>query len=81
MDLGVSLHGADGEARYSLSHRGVGQGELLRYLDTRTPLQTVCIAEHKEPTAVASESLSDQYTLHVDIAKRPPNAERPPIIS
>ena len=78
MDLGVSLHGADGEARYSLSHRGVGQGELLRYLDTRTPLQTVCIAEHKEPTAVASESLSDQYTLHVDIAKRPPNAEREP---
>ena len=40
-----------------------------RYLDLRAPLQTVCIAEHKEPSAVASESLSDQYTLRVGVAQ------------
>jgi len=78
MDLAVTLYGADGEPRHALSHRGVGQGELLRYLDVRTPLQTVCISEQKQPTAIASESLSDQYTLHIETARRPPHCELEP---
>ena len=78
MDLALSFHGPDGDARTTQSHRGRGQGELLRYLDTRTPLAVVCVNEFIADGAVAGESLSDAYQLQVLVAPRPANAEREP---
>jgi hypothetical protein len=65
MDLQVSLHAADGSALLTQSHRGRGRGEELRHPGLRKTLRALCITEYLPAGAVASESLSDKYTLHV----------------
>ncbi|MFZ4578564.1 MAG: serine/threonine-protein kinase [Myxococcota bacterium] len=78
MDLQVSLHGADGSALLTQSHRGRGRGEELRHPDLRKPVRTLCITEYLPAGAVASESLSDRYTLHVLVQAGHAGLEREP---
>lgn len=70
MDLLVTLHDAEGGELMRLSHRGYGQGEVLRHLDPRRGPAIVCVTENTGRGKVAGESLSDIYTLTAKVAPR-----------
>ncbi len=76
MDLLVSLHEKSGETIAQGSHRGKGDGELLRFLDMRKQPVSVCVTEQTAPGGVASESLTDEYKLKLEVQPRADNAER-----
>jgi len=76
MDLLVTLHDKGGETTAQGSHGGRGDGELLRFLDVRKQPLTVCVTEQIAPGGVASESLTDEYKLKLEVQPRPDNAER-----
>ncbi len=78
MDLAVTLHDKNGNQQLHSSHRGVGQGEVLRHLDARGSPNAVCVTQQLAPGQVAGESMSEQYTLKVEVAARTSSLEREP---
>lgn len=83
MDLALSLYRDSGRPVLIHSHRGKGQGELLRLPDPQLNPTAVCVSEAMVPGQMPGESLSDRYVLQVDLKPRSvhsesePNDERP----
>lgn len=78
MDLQLSLHKDADKALLTMSHRGKGQGELLRLPDPALDARVVCVTETLSSGQVPGESLSDQYTLTATTRPRSPHSEREP---
>ncbi len=78
MDLQVSLVDGRGVTVLQQTHRGRGEGELLRHAAPADKPTTVCITEFLPAGAVAGESLSDEYTLEVEVKPREGEVEREP---
>ncbi len=78
MDLALSLYKDGGRPVLLHSHRGKGQGELLRLPDPRLNPTVVCLAELVVPGQIPGESLSDRYSLQVELKPRSMHSEREP---
>ncbi|HAN31268.1 MAG TPA: hypothetical protein DCQ06_06680, partial [Myxococcales bacterium] len=65
MDLELRIFDERGSLLSVMNHRGLGQGEVSRYVDTRTKPRVVCVTEYVVKGGVAGESKSDAYRLKV----------------